>query len=73
MIQPLEVSGFEGGCTHTLGFVNLELTVGSIRAVHRFHDIDAQRPTTFYLDELGSIDIKLSFYVSSVPESYLES
>lgn len=32
--QPIEVSSFRGHKTHTLGFVNPDLTVGSIRAAH---------------------------------------
>lgn len=38
----IKVSSFGGDCTHTLGFVNLDLTVGPLRAAHRFHIINAQ-------------------------------
>lgn len=40
--QMIEVSGFGSNCTYILGFVNLDLTVGQIRAMHRFHVIDSQ-------------------------------
>lgn len=40
--RPIEVTGFGGDRTHTLGFVNLDLTVKPIRVAHRFHAIDAQ-------------------------------
>lgn len=36
----IEVSGVGGNCICTMGFVNLNLTVGSLAAVHRFHVID---------------------------------
>lgn len=44
--QLIEVSRF-GGCTYTMDFVNLDLTVESSRAEHRFHVIDSQ--TTYHL------------------------
>lgn len=40
--QLVKVSGFGGGCTYTMGFVNLDLTVGPIRATKRFYVVDAK-------------------------------
>lgn len=39
--------GFGGGRTYTTGFINLDLTVGPIRAAHLFHVIDPQ--TAYHL------------------------
>lgn len=42
MRQPIKVSGFRGDCTYTIGFMNLDPTVGLIRAAHLSHVINAQ-------------------------------
>lgn len=47
MRQPIEVPSFGGDRTHMIGFVNLDLTIGPIRAAYRFHIIDAQ--TSYHL------------------------
>lgn len=38
--QSIEVSDFEANFTYTFGFVNLDLSVGSMRAAHGYHVID---------------------------------
>lgn len=40
--QPFEISNFNGTRTYTIGSISLDLTVGPIRAAHRFHVIDSQ-------------------------------
>lgn len=47
MRHPIEMSGFGGDNTHTLGFVNLNLSVEPIQAAHRFYVINAQ--TAYHL------------------------
>lgn len=39
--QPIEVLGFGGGYMCTMGFVNLDLAVGSIRAAQWIHVIES--------------------------------
>lgn len=51
--HPMEVSGFGGNCIYTLGFVNLDLVVRLVRAVHRFHVIDSRLSTMCYMDVLA--------------------
>lgn len=45
--QQFEVSSFNGSRTYTIGSISLDLTVGPIRAAHRFHVIDTQ--TSYHL------------------------
>lgn len=45
--QPIEVLRFGGNYMYALGFVKLNLIVGPIRVVHRYHVIDSRRPTIY--------------------------
>lgn len=47
--QPIEPSSFRGNYTYTIGFVNLDLTVGPIPTAHKFHVTDSWTTfTTWY-------------------------
>lgn len=45
--QPIEVSGFEGSASFTLGYLNLDLTIRSMREATLFHVIDDR--TSYHL------------------------
>lgn len=55
--QQIEVAGFGGGRTHTLGFVNVDLAVGPIQAAHQFQVIT--QTAYHFFDVHGSTGIKL--------------
>lgn len=46
-MQPIQGPSFRGNRTYTMGFLNLDLTIGPIQAAHKFHMIDFQ--TTYHL------------------------
>lgn len=50
--QPIEVSSFRGHSMYTMGFVNLDLTVGPIRVAHKFHLMDSQMTCHLLLGRL---------------------
>lgn len=58
--QPIEVSGLEVISTYTLGFVNLNLTVGLMRTVNRFYVISIALCIICYWGVPGVISIKLA-------------
>lgn len=64
--QPVEISGFGGNYSYNLGFVNLDLTIGSVRVAHRLHVIDSKWSITYYSDDHGSITIKPSLSVQLI-------
>lgn len=73
MRLPTKVSSFGEDCTHTLGFVNVNLTVRLIRATHQFHVIDAQ--TSYHLLFGFLVDSSLyssPFNISLMPKSHLQ-
>lgn len=51
--QPIEVSGVIGSWSFTIGYINLDLTIGSMRAATRFYVIDAL--TSYHL-LIGALD-----------------
>lgn len=51
----MEVLEFEDGCTYTMRFVNLDLTVGSCQTEHQFHVGDAQISYHMMLEDPGFI------------------
>lgn len=57
--QSIEILGFGGNVPFTLSYTNLDLTMGPIRVVPRFHDIDARTSYHLLLESPGSINTRL--------------
>lgn len=56
--QPIEVSRFRSYKTFTIRFVNLDLTIGQIKASHKFHVVDSQTSYHLLLEGHGSTATK---------------
>lgn len=70
--QLAEVSGFGGNAFFTLDNINLDLTIGLIRAATRCHVIDARTSCHLMLRRLWIHIESYAFHVPSVPQGHLE-
>lgn len=52
--QPIEILGFGGGTSLTIGYNNFDLGVGSIQAATCIHIIYAYTPTICYWEAMDS-------------------